>query len=365
MEFVIYDDTHEAGYRRFCKAIGGESKRISFDYYESSDATVIRRHLLIDDAVDPAFVIGAVTTKEQDYVLCGETVRVAIASYPVSLGIAEPRYAMAGILVLRKLLEIYPNNFLLGMGPPGQNATSTLCRMLGWSLFPVPYVFMPLRLGPLLCKHLANHPLLARAAGLLNGLKLFSPFELLMRARQPRPATNIITQQVSQFDEELGRWWEKYSQTKCFGLVRDSGQLNSMFPKSIDAFRRFIFRRNGCVVGFAILLVPEPQQVIALMGANVVTVVDFCACADDLFESAASLACLLRTYNVDAVISNLSHGPTLEALNRVGFRSRATNVFLAISPALQARLNKEGILPEQMIISRADGDGPIGLGVDL
>jgi hypothetical protein len=62
-----------------------------------------------------------------------------------------------------------------------------------------------------------------------------------------------------------------------FGLARDSRQMNAMFPTTIDAFERPVFRRCGRIVGFAVLLIPKPEDAMRAMGANVVTLVEFCA----------------------------------------------------------------------------------------
>jgi len=40
-------------------------------------------------------------------------------------------------------------------------------------------------------------------------------------------------------------------------------------------------------------------------------------------------------------------------------------MYLAVSPALQTRLDAAGIGLSDMVITRADGDGPIGLGVEF
>jgi hypothetical protein len=136
------------------------------------------------------------------------------------------------------------------------------------------------------------------------------------------------------------------------------------FPSS-NAFERLLFRRDGTVVGFAVLLVPKPEDVKISMGANIVTLVDFCTFTGDLPETAAALTQWLWGQDLDAVIFNHSHGPTLDVLKATGFRPRATNMYLATSPLLQEQLDADGIGLDQMIVSRADGDGPIGLGVNL
>jgi hypothetical protein len=363
VRFVVQDPSHAAAYARFAERVGGAAGAMAFGYYGASEGVTIERRLLIDDQGSSPVVIGAVTTKLQDYVLAGERVRVAVATYPVSLGAVEPRYAMAGMLVFRKLLEAHPLNILLGMGPPDASPTARLSQMLGWQVSPVPYLFMPMRLGPLAAKQLAERPALAAAARAIGAFGLTAPIEWFMRAGVGR--SDLATDQVAAFGADLDRWWAGYADEVGFSLVRDSRQMNAMFPGQVSAFRRFLFRRDGEVVGYAVLLVPPPEEAIRARGVNLVSVVEFCARQEALGAAAKSLARMLWGQRADAAIVNQSYGPALKALQSVGFRPRTTGTYLAASPQLQARLDAARIGLDRMVISLADGDGPIGLGVDL
>jgi hypothetical protein len=365
MRFVEQDQAHETMYLRFASKVGRASLARPFSYYGALDATIVRRHILIDDGVDPPAVIGSVSIKVQDYVLAGNGIRVAVATYPIGLGIAEPRYAMAGILIFRNLLQSYPLNILLGMGPPETNTVAKLCLVLGWRLTPVPYLFMPRRIAPLVAKQLATRPTLAAIARLAGRLGLLAPFEAVLRGRARRPAMKIDIDRVAAFNIELDGWWSTYSEEIGFGLARDSQQMNAMFPTTIDAFERLVFHCSGRIVGFAVLLIPKPEDAMRAMGANVVTLVEFCALNAHLEDAAAALAQRLWRQRLDAVIVNHSHSKTVEALKAAGFVLRSTNMYLAVSPALQAQLDEAGVGLSEMVITRADGDGPIGLGVDF
>ena len=170
---------------------------------------------------------------------------------------------------------------------------------------------------------------------------------------------------VAEFDGEFDGWWSTYAEEIGFGLVRDSRQMNTMFPSRIHAFERLIFRHSGRIVGFAVLLIPKSEDAQRVMGANVVTLVEFCALGAYVKDAAMALAQRLWRQRLDAAIVNHSHGPTVEALKAAGFLSRGTYMYLAMSPTLQMRLDAAGIGLSQMVITRADGDGPIGLGVEF
>ena len=363
MKFVDSDDSNRDLYAAFAAKVRAPLS-LPFNYYSAMDGITVKRHLLIDDGAIP-LVVGAVTTKVQDYCLAGETLRVAVAVYPNSLGTADPKYAMAGPLVFRKLLERHPLNILLGMGSPESSVTARLCKMLGWRLSPVPYLVMARHLAPLAAKQFASRPALAAAVRAAGRIGLFAPVEFAWRHRIPKPNSELRIENVGGFSAELDAWWQCYAREAGFSLVRNSRQLNAMFPAEVAAFQKLIFRQAGQIVGYAVLLVPQPQNVITQMGANVVTLVDFCVLEHHLPDAAAALALQLWRRNLDAVIVNHSHEPSVHALKLAGFRPRATNTYLAVSPALQKRLDDTGVTLAQMIITRADGDGPIGLGVEF
>jgi hypothetical protein len=365
MRFVEHETAHDSIYLQFANQVGGASLAKPFSYYGKSDAIEVRRHLLVDDAVDPPIVIGAISVKVQDYVLAGRTLRVAVATYPVGLGVAQSKYALSGTLIFRKLLNAYPLN-ILGTGGPETSTVAKLCLTLGWQLNPVPYLFLPLRLGPLVAKQLATRPHFAAVARMANMIGLFTPFDLVLRGRVRRASTgDLHITRVPGFDAELDEWWSTYSKEVGFGLVRDSRQLNAMFPTTIDAFERLVFRRSGRIVGFAVLLIPKSEDAMRTLGANVMTLVEFCALGSCLGNSAAVLAEYIRQKRLDSVIVNHSQSKTVDALKAVGFLVRSTNMYLAVSPQLQSCLNDAGVSLSGMLITRADGDGPIGLGVNF
>jgi hypothetical protein len=200
---------------------------------------------------------------------------------------------------------------------------------------------------------------------MVGQLRLFAPFEAMLHARVRRRVTKLDISQVAEFGAELDEWWPNYAKEIGFGLVRDSRELRAMHPRKIGGFERIIFRHGNKTIGFAVLLIPKPEDSRRMMKANVVTLVEFCVLRAYVKDAAIALVQRLWQKRLDAVITNHTHGPTAAALKAAGFLSRVTNMYLAISPALQRRLDAADVNLSQMVISRADGDGPIGLGVEL
>jgi hypothetical protein len=369
MRFVEYDATWRAAYGDFLRRLGVASDapdRLPFAYYGPSPEIEVRRHLLVDGAAERPTVVAAVTVKLQDYVVAGTPHRIAVATYPVSLGQVEPRYAMAAMLLFRKLAEAYPLDLLLGMGPPESNVTAKLCALLGWRVEPVPYLFLPKRLGPLAAKQLESRPALAELARVAGRLQLLAPLEAWLGARaRGRPRRRVRALSVSAFGSALDAWIPAYSRQVGFTLVRDSRQINAMYPPSIVEFERLAFYDGERFAGFAVLLVPTPEGATRRLGVNAVTVVEFSLLDEDMEDGAAALAADLLARRLDAVICNTPHAPTVAALRAHGFWERATNFYLATSPRLRSLLDAHEVRLQDMVITRGDGDGPIGLGVDL
>jgi hypothetical protein len=369
MRFVEYDASWRTAYNDFLRRLGAATDApdvLPFAYYGPSPGIEVKRHLLVDGPAERPTVVAAVTVKLQDYVVGGTPHRIAVATYPVSLGQVEPRYAMVAMLLLRRLAEAYPLNLLLGMGPPETNVTAKLCSLLGWRVQPVPYLFFPRRIGPLAAKQLESLPVLAQLAGTAGRLQLLTPVEAWLGTRaRGRPHRRLRTLSAPAFGSELDAWQPAYSRQVGFTLVRDSRQMNAMYPPSIVEFDRLAFYDGERFAGFAVLLVPAPEAATRRLGANVVTVVEFSLMDEDIDDGAAALAADLLARRLDAVICNTPHAPTVAALRAHGFWERTTNFYLATSPRLQSLLDAHKVGLADMVITRGDGDGPIGLGVDL
>lgn len=338
-----------------------------FRYYLGSPGITIRRHLIEDDASGQTLVIGMVDIKIQQYALGGATIQVAAVVYPASLGAVDPRYGMAGVFLFRRLAEHYPLNFMLGMGNPGESPAARLGRAMGWTLRPIPYLFMPMRLAPLLQRSLGRRPRLARAVQRASRLGLFRPADALLRAgggSWPSRGDGIMRiRRVAEFDASLDAFWRDYAREVAFSLVRDAAQLNAMFPGRVDAFEKLTIQIGDRVVGYAILLVPPGTG--RFGDANVATLVELSVLCDHMPGAVRTLCRYLHGKTLDAVITNVSHAHTVSCLKEAGFRTRRTSMFLAASKPLEALFSAHGITTGDMVITRGDGDGPVGLGVNL
>lgn len=365
MKLVEQTAEHDVAFRAFATSLGEYAQDLSYGYYGPHPGISVRRHLLVEAKGDISAVIGAVTSKEQTYVVQGERLRVAVFTYPVTLGVVNPRYAAAAIVLMRKMLEAYPINFLL-VGSPQTNPTGRLCEMLGWRVDAIAYLFLPLRFGALLAKRLRNKPLAAVAVRIAKTTGVFWPVEAALRVyRRRRTPQRVDTESVRMFGAELNAWWNRVESVFGFTLVRDAAQMNAMYPPERPEFERLLLKVDDRVVGFAVLLIPTVKESLAVFGANVATLVEFIAEEALLSPAAAALGEYLSGHQQDAVICNHAHVATAQALRDAGFKDRKTEMYFAASPALQQLLSCKGLDLDKCIITRGDGDGPIGLGVML
>ena len=366
IKLVPYGEHFHHSYECFSRRVGGSSALLPYQYYGQHDQISVNRHILIDaDNNNPQpNVVGAITIKEQNFVVSGSVVRIAVATYPISLGHVDPKYALSGTLIFKKLLEEFPLNIMM-VGNPSENTTSSMCRLLGWSLYPIPYLFRVQRIGPLVKKKFSKskfvRPLVCDVISRIFG----PPIDFIIQKRLLRRPSGISIKIVFSFEGDVNLWWSNYAKSVGFSMVRDMLTLNAIYPNSVGAFERLVFQRDGNVIGYAVVLRPNPHDVISLMGANVNTLIDFCVNESCLDDASSALSNYFLDVNADAIIVNHSHALTLSSLENTGFQSRITNMYFAVSPGLSDLFKQNEVDLDEMIVSRADGDGPIGLGANL
>jgi len=371
MELVEFSEQHAQGYRRFLEQIAGNgavTSDLPFSYYLPSPDISVKRHLVLEEGSDGATVVGAVDIKLQNYSVAGETTRIAVVKYPVSLGIVDPKYATVGVFIFTKLAQAYPLNFLLGMGRPEVSRIAQLVAAMGWTLNPIPYFLLPVRLGPLVQEAVSGRALLASLARIVGALRLFDAGDALLRlafSRRRRSGDGIRVESVAEFDESLDGFWRDYSQEVGFSLVRDRNQMNSIFPSHIPEFEKLALFRGDRLVGFAVLLVPDPEGPGRFSAMKIATLVEANFLDRYLEDGVAALTRYLVQRDLNAVIANTPHRKTILSLRNCGFIERLTSFYLATSRELQGFLDGHDVQLDDAIVTRGDGDGPIGLGVDL
>src|SRR5690606_33754296 len=95
-------------------------------------------------AIDGDEVRGGFTLRRQDFWTGSGIVPMANYQGPLSEGLWDRRYMMAGVQMLRAALRDQPLLYALGMGSMGQPLPKLLASA-GWSLEPVPFFFHVLR----------------------------------------------------------------------------------------------------------------------------------------------------------------------------------------------------------------------------
>lgn len=370
MQFDEFQEKYASRFDRFLEQVvpANPVSPLPFTYYAPSPGITCERHVVIDDAAEGEPVVGAIDVKVQSYSVRGEVVRVAVMKYPISLGAVNRRYAAVAPWMFRKVAETYPLNYSLGMGRADKSLVARIVEKLGWTLSSVPYLFLPVRSGALVRRVAAGRPALAgavRAASAIGAFRVADGLFRLASSFRARGGRDIVAKRVADFDASLDAFWNRYGPQTGFTLVRDSAQLNAICPRHVPEFEKLVFERAGEVVGFAVLLVPNDAALARFGGSKTVTLTEMSFLDAHIDDGIAALVRYLFARDIDAVIANASHAKTLRALERCGFLHRQTDVTLATSPELQKLLDAHDVEFGDMVLTRSDGDGPIGLGVDL
>lgn len=315
-------------------------------------------------AVDQSEVRGGYTLRRQVFWLDGETVAAANYQGPLSEGLWDRRYMMAGVQMLRSALKDQPFLYALGMGGPDQPLPKLL-RSSGWSIAAVPFYFRVLRPT----KFLREIRPLRRSASrsFLMDIGAFSGAGALgihtaqwwRGARQP--ARGLSVEQVARYGDWTDVVWAKAKPEYRFTAVRDAATQNVLFGDGNEKNITLRCRRGEGEIGWAVVRSTQMVEDKYFGNMRVGSLVD-CLAVPGEEPAVVTLASQhLGGLGSDVVVTNQSHSAWRNALTRNGYFSGPSNFLFACSPALNPILGPiETALPG-IHFNRADGDGPIHL----
>jgi hypothetical protein len=313
-------------------------------------------------AMDGGEVRGGYLLVEYPAVLSGEQVTVANIQSPISESIADGRFAMLPLQMVKQFLKSNPRCFVVGMGDQG-NPLPRLLRASGWSLESVPFFFRIHRVS----RFLAGIPVLQSpwwkragaltaaysGAGALGG-------RWLQRSRVQLPKGVSIRR-----ENTWGDWaqevWTGFAPALRFGVRRDLDVLRELYPAGDP--RLVIHRITGAsgTLGWSASLVKAMENSPYFGNLQVASVLD-CAALPGYFGTVATLVDrALGEEDVDLVITNQSLAEWKDAFTVAGFRSGPSRFQIAISSALTGALSKSPVADGAVHITRGDGDGRLNL----
>jgi hypothetical protein len=310
-----------------------------------------------DDEVRGGFLLMA-----QPGWLNGDVVEVANYQAPLSEGIADPRYGMVGMHMLRYVQKHWPFAFVVGMGGI-ERPLPRLLRAAGWQLRPVPFLFHVVHASRVLRELRVlqqRTPLrLAARAGAMTGAGTLGVAALQHRAwRSVAGARSVRIDRVERWDEWADMLWTRTRGTTVFSVVRDCATLDSLYPLDDPKYLAYVARRGDEVVGWAVALNTQMREHNHFGNLRVATVLDVAALADAEAAVAAHVRRALAEDGADIVVTNQSHERWVEAFRRAGFLAGPSNYLFAMSKLLSQSV---GDRFGRIHVTRGDGDGRIHL----
>lgn len=343
---VPYTESHRRAYASFRDRLGD---RFPYDctepfaYYTNKALFVGQLWLLVQNSD----VLGAVYTKDQEYRIDGQRRRVAFIKYPITSGIIDARYAYAPIFLISEIRRKFEYSFLLGMG--GRHSrTAIIFEKFGYQVFDIPFLVKPINVGGLLL----NNSVVESRAPWLASRKISGPG--LCRNR-----ISVGLREVSRFraGDLQGR-----NDEGSFSLIRNSQLLNSQVPDGLKCFRKLTIEHPDGEKAYISLLVSQCQHHKYFGNLKIGVLLDLALCKarGNWRETLTALHRYARNQGVDVLMCNTGKGEHLGLLKKSGWFSLTSNFAIAASPMLAKCID-----PIDMHITRLDGDGPIGFGVDL
>jgi len=368
LRIVPYQTEHEAAVAAFNAR--GQANGAPFSLSKTAlaawlpktpERTTYREYFL---ALDGEEVRGGFTIRRQPSWLRGEPSTVANYQGPLSEGIWDRRYMMAGVQLLRAAVRDQPLLYALGMGGVHQPLPKLLAAA-GWQMAPVPFRFKVLR--PY--RFLRNIQPLRRSAArarLLDAAAFTGLGPLSLHALQKwRTKASLPAGARAEVVPEYGPWadtiWEASRPGFALSGVRDRETQNVLFGDGNAKNMILRCTRGGRDIGWAVVR-STPMQADRYFGdMRVGSLVDCLALPGE--EAAVVLLATrhLDTLGSDMVVTNQTHAAWLGALRFAGYLSGPSNFIFACSPALAEQLGPLDSALGTIHCNRADGDGPIHL----
>jgi hypothetical protein len=345
-------------------AVGGiefqfPETHISRDFPPLHGRLISQEHFVAVD--ETGAVRGAYILKTEPFWIEGREQLVCNFQLPLSEGIIDKKWAMAGVRLLTDALKRNPLLYCLGMGGTARALPQMLARF-GWDLLEVPFYFRVLQ-GTNFARELqavggptASALRLAARMGLASmGTK---GWNLWSRIRAPSRSRRNDVEIVEEYSLEVDANRIALLKDISCAAVRSSATLAERFLKDDKRFLRLVLRGpHAQVEGWALVGLSQLKNHKQFGDMRLGSIID--GMASEGAEAALIQECLrvLGDLGADLVVSNQTNRRWCTALEDNFFVSGPSNFALARSPKLAA------LAPDssRLHFTRGDGDGPINL----
>ena len=272
----------------------------------------------VDDAGEAH---GGYVLKREPALVAGRPQTVASVQGPYSEGAVDPRYAGAVFAMVRDMLEREP--LLYGWGL--ERRADTVLRLfhtLGWRSHATPL-------------------LLHSGSGAEPG----------------------DCEEVDAFGDWADELWSRCAERYAFAVSRDRRTLNDLYPTSNERFRRLVVRRQGQVVGWALVGVRSFEKHPRFGTSRAGVLWDFFAAPEDAAPLILAAHRHLAGLGASVVLASASHAGWIEALQAAGFEIRPERRHFLVSRPLASALGPFERRAAECFLTFGDGEsylGPLG-----
>lgn len=319
-------------------------------------------HLAIDEEDE---VRGAYALKPQDWIIRGESVRVADWQGPITEALLSRQHAALGLRLIRDMLRKSPLLYSWGHGG-NEAAMLQLLVSLKWLIYDTPFClkvrrpFRFLRLNTYL-RHSARNRFALDALAFSGlgwlGFKLLHGW-LGIRGKRPSEVTTEVVPEFGDWADDL--WMRGKDAYQAVG-ARDANTLNALVPaQGWPHGIRLRVRRGGQDVGWAVVLDNQLENDARFGNLHVGCVADCFALPEDAPDIVAAATNYLAERGVDVICSNQSHPAWVEGFRATGHLILENRRTFAASPALQEAMAPFDETKQGLHLTNMDGHGPHG-----
>lgn len=369
IEIIPYREDFVEAVRDFNSRLAMEGASFSFPETHTSSwlpklagRKTYQEYLL---AVENGFVRGGYILRRQPFVINGQVRCIGHLQLPLSEGIINKDYTMVGVRLLTDALRRQPLLYALGMGGMDR-AVVRMHLAAGWTSRVVPFYFRVVRPVRFLrqIRYLRASPVRKGILDLLAASGIgWAALKLSQARRRKRPTGGVRpdVEVVNEFSDSCDRLWELCKTRYLMSAVRDSANVNILYPKDSDRFIRLKVWRDGELIGWAVVLATQMAGHKQFGDMKVGTIVDCLALPQDAPAVIESATDCLETLGVDLIVSNQSQHAWCEALHRARYLSGPSNFVFAASKELSRALGSLKDNFSKTHFNRGDGDGPNSL----
>jgi hypothetical protein len=363
LRFEVFSETHLPAVREFNRRMTEAHAASDFllptemERPRTAEGDAIRwtRYVVLDGE----FLRGGVLAMEQPGWLNGQETRAVNFQSPLSEGIADPKYSIVAMQIVKFMQKQADAVFMVGMGAIDRPLPKLLLAS-GWSVRPVPFLFRVHHAGRFLNElQLLRTSAAKRVAAQAARITGLGAIGLAIKQRASAPVRGTV-REVRAWGEWADEVWLQCRENCSFAVQRDRRTLENLYPLSDERTKIFLIERNEQPVGWSVCYHAALANHRHFGNLKVGSILDCMAVPDAMATTAILTDRELGSMGADLVLVNQSHSEWVEAYHAAGFLDGPSNYMLGMSKKLTETLrdtNGEG----RVHVTRGDGDGRIHL----